>query len=105
MTDARKTSLMVYCRIDAFEPGEETLFESMYDSAVSYMVQAGVAEPPEGTPRRAQYNLCVNSLVLDAWDNRGTAADSKLAENLAFRRTLNQLKVTEPDVSNLDTSG
>ena len=26
--------------------------------------------PPEGTPRRAQYDLCVNALVLDGWDRR-----------------------------------
>lgn len=105
MTEARKASLMAYCRIDAFGPGEEALFQAMYDSSVSYMDQAGVAEPPEGTARRAQYDLCVNALVLDGWDNRGTAEDSRLMENPAFRRSLNQLKLTEPDVSDLDTSG
>ena len=97
LTEARRESLMAYCRIDEFGPGEEALFGSIYDSAVSYMAEAGVSEPPEGTGRRAQYDLCVNALVLDAWDRRGTEADSRLDENRAFRRTLNQLKLTEPE--------
>ena len=97
MTEERKAALMAYCRIDEFGPGEEALFGSIYDSAVSYMEEAGVSEPPEGTGRRAKYDLCVNALVLDAWDRRGTAADNRVAENLAFRRALNQLKLTEAD--------
>ena len=105
MTEERKAALMAYCRIDEFGPGEEALFGSRYDSAVSYMEEAGVSEPPEGTGRRAKYDLCVNALVLDAWDNRGTEIAARAEENPAFRRVLNQLKLTERDVSNLDTSG
>lgn len=70
------------------------------------MAQAGVAELEEGTPRRAQYDLCVNALVLDAWDRRDISfVGTSTAENPSFRRLLNQLKLTKPDVSNLDTSG
>ena len=105
MTEERKAALMAYCRIDEFGPGEEALFGSIYDSAVSYMEEAGVSEPPEGTGRRAKYDLCVNALVQDAWDNRGTEIAARAEENPAFRRVLNQLKLTEADVSNLDTSG
>lgn len=105
MTEERKAALTAYCRIDEFGPGEEALFGAIYDSAVSYMEEAGVSEPPEGTGRRAKYDLCVNALVLDAWDNRGTEIAARAEENPAFRRVLNQLKLTEPDVSNLDTSG
>lgn len=76
------------------------------DNGFSYMTQAGVREPPEGTPRRAQFDLYVNYLVLDSWDRRDVSfVGTSTAENPSFRRLLNQLKLTEPDVSNLDTSG
>lgn len=110
MTEERKGALLAYCRIEADEltPEEEVLLEGLYSYAVGYLEQAGVAEPEAGTPRRAQYDLCVNALVLDAWDRRGTAVSERgtftSAENLSFRRLLNQLKLTEPDVSKLDTS-
>lgn len=90
----RMARLLAYCRIDELGPGEDALLEDMVLSAVNYMAQAGISEPAEGTPRRAQYDLCVNALVLDAWDHRGSQGAS-LAENQAFRRMLNQLKWTE----------
>ena len=65
--DELKARLMAYCRIDALEEGEE-LLQGLYNAAVSYMEQAGVSEPKEGTPRRAQYDLCINALVLDGYD-------------------------------------
>lgn len=105
---ARRAALLAYCRI---APGdltaeEETLLEGLYGYAAGYMAQAGVAEPEEGTPRRAQYDLCANALVLDAWDRRDISfVGTSTAENPSFWRLLNQLKLTEPDVSNLDTSG
>lgn len=96
---------MAYCRIDELSPEEEGLFEAMYDAAVGYMAQAGVSEPEAGTPRRALYDLCVNYLVLDSWDRRDASAGATyVAENPRFRQYLNQLKITEPDVSELDTS-
>lgn len=94
---------MAYCRIDALEEGEEALLQGLYEAAVSYMEQAGVSEPEEGTARRAQYELCVNYLVLDGYDRRDvTITGTIVSENPAFRRMLTQLKLTEP-VSNLDT--
>lgn len=94
---------MAYCRLDDLSEAEETLLESMYDAAVSYMAEAGVAEPADGSDRKGKFDLCVNALVLDAWDNRGTqTAGYSMTENPAFRRILNQLKLTEP-VSNSDT--
>lgn len=96
-------TLMAYCRLDDLTEQEITLLKAMYDSAVSYMEEAGISEPEEETSRRGKYDLCVNALVLDSWDNRGTqAAGYNITENPAFRRTLNQLKLTEP-VSNSDT--
>lgn len=70
LTDARKAELLAYCRIDAVETGEAALIQTLYDSALGYIDQAGVSEPAAGTPRRAQYDLCVNYLVLDAYDRR-----------------------------------
>lgn len=94
---------MAYCRIDALEEGEEALLQGLYEAAVSYMEQAGISEPEEGTARRAQYDLCVNYLVLDGYDRRDvTITGTIVSENPAFRRMLTQLKLTEP-VSNLDT--
>ena len=74
LTDARKTALMAYCRIDELDAGEAVLLESLYAAAVAYMEQAGVSEPKEGTSRRAQYDLAVNYLVLDAYDQCGRPA-------------------------------
>ncbi|WP_297301102.1 head-tail connector protein [uncultured Oscillibacter sp.] len=102
----RETTLKAYCRVDELSAEEEELFSALYNAAVGYMVQAGVREPPEYTPRRAQFDLCVNYLVLDSWDRRDVSfMGTSAAENPSFRRLLNQLKLTEPDVSNLDTSG
>ena len=98
LPEERKAALLAYCRIDELSPEEETLFEAMYDAAVNYMTQAGVSEPEEGTPRRAQYDLCVNYLVLDSWDRRDVSiVGTSYIENGAFRRLLNQLKLTEPE--------
>lgn len=94
---------MAYCRIDALEEGEDALLQGLYEAAVSYMEQAGISEPEQGTARRAQYELCVNYLVLDGYDRRDvTITGTIVSENPAFRRILTQLKLTEP-VSNLDT--
>lgn len=103
-SDAIKARLMAYCRIDTLEDGDELLLQGFYEAAVSYMEQAGVSEPKTGTPRRFQYDLCVNAMVLDAWDNRDTKEPvSQATENPSFRHFLNQLKRTEPIVSDSDT--
>ena len=102
-SDVVKSRLMAYCRIDSLEDGGELLLQGLYDAAVSYMEQAGISEPTEGTPRRAQYDLCVNYLVLDGYDRREvTITGTIVSENPAFRRMLTQLKLTEP-VSESDT--
>ena len=106
LSEARRASLLAYCRIE--EPTAEELLtlEGLYDAAVGYLEQAGVSEPEEGTPRRAQYDLCVNFMVLRDFDLReATITGTIVNDTPAFRRLLTQLKLTEPDVSNLDTSG
>lgn len=102
--DAVKSRLMAYCRIDALEEGEALLLQGLYEAAVSYMEQAGISEPKEGTTRRAQYDLCVNYLVLDGYDRRDvTITGAIVADNPMFRRMVTQLKLTEMPVSDLDT--
>ena len=106
LTEARRAELLAYCKLTelADDPEVEALIGTYYGAAAAYMAQAGISEPPEGTPRRAQYDLCVNAMVLDSWDRREISVSGTVSENPAFRRVMNQLKMTE-NVSNLDTSG
>lgn len=100
--EERKAVLMAYCRLDELSESDEELLEGLYEDAVSYLTQAGVTEPDSG-PRLAQYNTCINALVLDAWDHRSSQTGNRaLTENPAFRRRLNQLKLTEPVTSESD---
>lgn len=110
ISEERLAALKLYCRIDEDDSTENELLNGLYADAVSYLEETGVSEPPSDSPRRAKYDLCVNALVLDSYDNRGTAIHkmSAVADNPAFRRRINQLKLTEPpeteNVSNSDTS-
>ena len=103
LSEERRASLLAYCRIE--EPTAEELLtlEGLYDAAVGYLERAGVAEPEDGTTRRAQYDLCVNFMVLRDFDLRDAEVSGTITDNPAFRRLITQLKLTEP-VSNLDTS-
>lgn len=97
LTEERKAALMAYCKLDELSADDEALLESMFFDAVDQMADAGVAVPEAGTGRAAKYDQCVNAMVLDAWDHRGTqTAGQAMVENPAFRRRLNQLKLTEP---------
>lgn len=97
LSEARRASLLAYCRVE--DPTEEELLtlEGLYDAAVGYLAQAGVAEPEAGTLRRAQYDLAVNSMVLRDFDLRdATITGTIVNDNPAFRRLITQLKLTEP---------
>lgn len=97
LTKERQAGLLAYCRIE--EPTEEELLtlETLYNAAVGYLEEAGVSLPPEGTPRRAQYDLCVNFMVLRDFDLRDvTITGTIVADNPAFQRLITQLKLTEP---------
>ena len=101
LTAERRRELLAYCRIDESELSEDErlLLESLYEASVGYMSGAGIPEPSEAGAA-AQYRLCVNALVLEAWDRRDMteAAPGRegggRAENPALRRILNQLKLT-----------
>ncbi len=97
LTTERRAALLAYCKLTEFaeDPEVTALLETLYGAALAYMAQAGVSEPPEGTPRRDQYDLCVNALVLDGWDKREITVSGMAVENPAFRHTVNQLKRTE----------
>ena len=102
----RRETLLAYCRIGTLEPGEEALLKRMYLDALGYLADAGVSIPPDGTTRRARFDGCVDAIVLETWDHRGTTTDGPvIPENRAFRRKFNQLKLTEPIVSESDTMG
>ena len=96
LSEERRASLLAYCRIE--EPTAEELLtlEGLYDAAVGYLERAGVAEPEDGTTRRAQYDLCVHSMVLRDFDQRDAQVSGTVSDNPAFRRLLTQLKLTEP---------
>lgn len=107
LTDERLDSLLAYCKLTDLkdDPEVETLIPLFYEAAVSYMDGAGVSTPTPGTPRAAQYDLLINAMVLDAWDHRDTKEPvSAVTDNVAFRRSLTQMKLTEGMVSDLDTS-
>ena len=106
LTEARKAALLAYCKLTelADDPAVQAMIPAFYEAAVGYMDGAGVTEPKEGTARRAQYDLCVNAMVLDSWEHRDLKEPaSQVSENVVFRRMLSQLKHTE--VSNLNTEG
>lgn len=101
LTAERKASLLAYCKLTelAEDPEVAALIPMLYDAAVGYMEGAGVNVPESGTTRAAQYDLAVNYLVLDGYERRETTITGTIAaDNPAFRRLVNQLKLTEPEV-------
>lgn len=95
--------LLAYCKLTelADDPEVQALIPALYQAAVGYLAGAGAAPPPPDTPRAAQYDLCVNCLVLDAWEHREvTITGTTVSDNPAFRRRVNQLKLT-PDPSGI----
>lgn len=99
MTELRRAQLLAYCRMEA-PTGEELLaLDALYDAAVGYLSNAGVSQPPEGTSRRAQYDLAVNFMVLRDFDRRDATVTGTVGDNPAFRRIINQLKWSEPDTN------
>lgn len=102
--EERLPGLLAYCHISDPDADDLLTIEILYDSAVGYLTEAGVSQPEDGTTRRAQYDLLVHAMVLDGFDQRGAqSAAGTLTENPSFRRVMNQLRLSEPPVSNLDT--
>ncbi len=98
MYESRKPLLLAYCKLTelADDPEVAVMLHVLHDSAVAYLENAGINEPEYGTPRASQYDLAVCYIVLDAWERRETSIAATMAEdNPAFRRMINQLKLTK----------
>lgn len=97
--EERRASLLAYCKLTelADDPEVTALIPVLYDAAVGYMTNAGVSQPAAGTRREKQYDLCVDYLVLSAYEQRDVAAPS-MTDSRIFRWLINQLKLTEPGV-------
>lgn len=98
LSEKRLDSLLAYCKLTelADDPEVATLIPMFYAAAVGYMEGAGVGVPEPGTPRAAQYDLCVNHLVLSAYEQRDVSiVGTTVVENPMFRWVFNQLKFTE----------
>lgn len=100
LTEERKAALLAYCKLTelANDPEVEALIPAFYEAAVGYMEGAGITEPAADTARRAQYDLCVNAMVLDAYDRRGAQTEGSVGDNPMLRRMITQLKLTEVPV-------
>lgn len=100
LTEERKAALLAYCKLTelANDPEVEALIPAFYEAAVGYMEGAGITEPVADTARRAQYDLCVNAMVLDAYDRRGAQTEGSVGDNPMLRRMITQLKLTEVPV-------
>lgn len=97
LTEERKASLLAYCKLTelADDPEVQALIPALYEAAVGYLANAGVAVPDSGTARAALYDLVVDALVLDGWERReATITGTTVTDNPVFRRRLNQLKWT-----------
>ena len=98
LTPERQASLLAYCKLTelADDPEVQTLIPMMYEAAVGYMEDAGINVPESGTTRAARYDLCVNYMVANAWDQRDIAVvGTVVEENRKYREYLEQLKLTE----------
>lgn len=91
MDEARKKALLNYCHLDDLSPEDHAQLEAFYYGAVAYMEGADVPEPADAG-RKAVYDLVVNALVNDAWDNRRSTVTGQLFENPVWNRMKNQLK-------------
>lgn len=90
-------SLLAYCKLAelADDPEVQTLIPVLYEAAVGYMEGAGVNVSNLDTKQLAQYDLCVNCLVLSGYEQRDMSiVGTTLVDNPVFRLTLNQLKAT-----------
>lgn len=100
LTPEELAAAKAYMKVD--DDNDDVVVTQCVIAAREYMKGAGIALPPSGMPRRASYDICAHRMALDDYDERLGIVHAKAEENPAFRRRLNQLKLTEP-VSNLDT--
>lgn len=90
--------VLAYCQEPAPDEADLMVFDHAWDSAEAYLLDAGISRPTEENAGRMALWLSVMlAMVLDEYDQRGAQFEQgKLQENHAFRRKLNQLKLSEP---------
>ena len=85
-----------YLRVEGDD--DDALVSSLVLAAREYVAQAGVSLPEAGTPRRAQYDLVCHAMALSSYDLRDPVITGTIvSENPQLRRSLTQLKLTEPN--------
>ena len=94
-------AVMAYCGVVGPDdpavpaPADRVCLDIAWDAAAAYLLEAGVAEPPEEEPRHALWLEVMLAMTLDGFDQRGGQFDAgKLEDNPVFRRKLVQLKVS-----------
>lgn len=95
----RLENLLAFCKLSELrdDPEVMALIPELYLYAVQYLAGAGIGQPEEDSPLLALYDICVNVLVLDAWERReATVVATVVADNPVFRRMLVQLKQSQP---------
>lgn len=99
------SNVLAYCQEPEPDEGDLMVLNQAWDSAKSYLEGAGVTQPPgSNTARTALWLSVMCAMVLDEYDQRGGQfTEGKLQDNPVFRRKLNQLKLTEPPMSEVET--
>ena len=90
-----KATVFSYCRE---EENPDTLVDMTvaWDGAEGYLDGAGVTRPAPESKRHGLWLSVMLAETLDRYDNRDGQTAGLLHENPAYRRALNQLKMTEP---------
>lgn len=96
LTAERLAEVLAYCKLTelADDPEVAELIPRFAADAEAYLAGAGIAPPEPEASSRSMYDQVVNYMVLDAWDHRDAWTPGSYTENPAFRRQLNQLKLT-----------
>lgn len=100
-----KPLVLAYCQEPEPDEADLLALNQAWDSAEAYLEGAGVTRPaPENAKRLSLWLGVMLPMALDEYDQRGAQFDAgKLQDNAVFRRKLNQLKQTEPPLSEEET--
>ena len=91
MDAERLESLKAYMIVEGDD--DNKLIEGFYSAAIIYLQNAGVEADLLGDIQQPLYDLVVNGLVLNDYDNREPEASGAIsAIDFGLRRKINQLK-------------
>ncbi len=89
------SQVKAYCAAQNADDADMLNLNDAWDSAQSYLAGAGVTEPERSSGTWPLWFQVMKALTLDGFDQRGAQFDQgKLQDNSAFRRQLNQLKLS-----------